>query len=319
MSEASLRDDADRDEADADRVEDLHAQIDLLRAENERLREEYSRARQASYRRTAIGLGVVGAVAVLGGVLFPAAREVLFVLGAIGVFGGVLTRYLTPERFVAAETGERVYAAGAETLTDLTGQLGLEPTYVYVPVDGEPTARLFVPQHSEYEIPDETALERPLVVGDRDDERGASFVPTGAMLFREFERSLTGSLGTEPRAVAEQVADALVEGFELARTADVAVDAADGRATLALEGAVYGDADAVDNPLGSLLAVALAESLGQPVRLETVRTDDELVVTCRWEAEATDESTESSPDESTGEPDEQAGTNADADTSTVEE
>lgn len=313
MSEASLRDDADRDEADADRVEDLHAQIDLLRAENERLREEYSRARQASYRRTAIGLGVVGAVAVVGGLLFPAAREVLFVLGAIGVFGGVLTRYLTPERFVAAETGERVYAAGAETLTDLTGQLGLEPTYVYVPVDGEPTARLFVPQHSEYEIPDETALERPLVVGDRDDERGASFVPTGAMLFREFERSLTGSLGTEPRAVAEQVADALVEGFELARTADVAVDAADGRATLALEGAVYGDADAVDNPLGSLLAVALAESLGQPVRLETVRTDDELVVTCRWEAEA---ESVTDAEEPAGEP---AATNADADTSPVEE
>jgi hypothetical protein len=287
MSEASLRDD-DRDEADADRVEDLQAQIDLLRAENERLREEYARARQASYRRTAIGLGLVGAVAVVGGLLFPAAREVLFVLGAIGVFGAVLTRYLTPERFVAAETGERVYAAGAETLTDLTGQLGLEPTSVYVPVAGEPTARLFVPQHSEYTIPDETALERPLVVGDSDDERGASFVPTGAMLFREFERSLTGSLGAEPGTVTEQVADALVEGFELAQTADVSVGAGDGRATLALAGAVYGDADTLDNPLGSLLAVALAEALGEPVRLETVRTDDELVVTCRWESDVED-------------------------------
>lgn len=274
----------DADDVQAsERIDDLRAQIDLLRSENERLRKEYARARQASYRRTALGLGAVGAVAVAGGLLFPAAREVLFVLGAIGVFGAVLTRYLTPERFVAAETGERIYAAQADTLGDLTEQLGLEATFVYVSVEGEPSARLFVPQHSEHEIPDATSLERPLVVGDRAAERGASFVPIGATLFREFERSLTGSLGSDPATVAEQVADALVEGFELAETAEVSVDGTDGRATVALGGAVYPDADALDNPLGSLLAVALAESLDQPIRLDTARSDDELVVTCQWE------------------------------------
>ncbi|WP_049980139.1 hypothetical protein [Halolamina rubra] len=280
------------DEQATERIEDLRAQVDLLRSENERLRHEYARARQASYRRTALGLGAVGAVAVAGGLVFPAAREVLFVLGAIGVFGAVLTRYLTPERFVAAETGERIYAAQADSLGDLTGQLGLEPTWVYVPVEGEPPARLFVPQHSEYEIPDEAALERPLVVGDRDAERGASFVPTGGTLFREFERSLTGSLGTAPRPIAEQVADALIEGFELAETAEVAVDGDAGRVTVALTGAVYADAEAVDNPLGSLLAVALADGLDQPVRLETTRSDDDLVLTCRWDMDEGEEETD---------------------------
>jgi hypothetical protein len=293
MSETQPREAVvDGDEQATERIEDLRAQVDLLRSENERLRQEYARARQARYRRTALGLGAVGAVAVAGGLVFPAAREVLFVLGAIGIFGAVLTRYLTPERFVAAETGERIYAAQADSLGDLTGQLGLEPTWVYVPVGGEPPARLFVPQHSEYEIPDEAALERPLVVGDRDAERGASFVPTGGTLFREFERSLTGSLGTAPRPIAEQVADALVEGFELAETAEVTVDGDAGRVTVALTGAVYADAEAVDNPLGSLLAVALADGLDQPVRLETTRSDDDLVLTCRWDVDESEEETD---------------------------
>lgn len=299
MSETRSQDEeVGGDKQVSERIEDLRAQVDLLRSENQRLREEYTRARQASYRRTALGLGVVGAIAVAGGLLFPAAREVLFVLGAIGIFGAVLTRYLTPERFVAAETGERIYAAQADTLGDLTGQLGLEPTSVYVPVEGEPPARLFIPQHSEYEIPDEAALERPLVVGDHDAERGASFVPTGGTLFRAFERSLTGSLGSDPRTVAEQVADALVEGFELARTVEVSVDKEAGRVTIALTGAVYADADALDNPLGSLLAVALAEAIGQPVRLKPTRSDDELVLTCYWDV---DEPAPETEDETEGE------------------
>jgi len=294
MSETQESDSEPESTGETERIGDLRAQIDLLRTENERLRTEYSRAKQASYRRTALGLGAVGTGAVLGGVLFPAAREVLFVLGAIGVFGAVLTRYLTPERFVAAETGERIYAAQADTLGGLTEQLGLEQTHLYVPVEGTPTARLFVPQHSEYAVPDEATLERPLVVGDRPAERGASFVPTGATLFRAFERSLTGSLGTAPSTVVEQVVDALIENFELAQSAAVSVDRAAGQATVALTGSVYNDADALDNPLGSLLAVALAESLDRPVQLETARSEAELVLTCRWESATADGEKEAS-------------------------
>jgi hypothetical protein len=269
-----------------ERVEDLRAQVELLQAENDRLRQEYRRARQTSYRRTAAGLGIVGVVAVLGAALFPAVRDVLIVLGAIGLFGGVLTRYLTPERFVSAETGERIYAAHAETLGALEGQLGLEDRHIYVPIDGMPPARLFVPQHQEYAIPDRDALEQPLVVGEDAAERGVSVIPTGGTLFREFERSLTGSVASTPTAVTEQVADALVEGFELTTDADSSVDAEAGRVTVEFEGSVYSDASLPDNPLGSLLAVALSRSLGQPVQLETARTEAGLVVTCQWEAEA---------------------------------
>jgi hypothetical protein len=94
-------------------------------------------------------------------------------------------------------------------------------------------------------------------------------------------------LGDDPSTVAEQVADSLVEGFELAETTDLSIDAAAGRVTVAVEGAVYSDSAALDNPLGSLLAVGLAEALSHPVELETTTSGDELVLTCRWETEAT--------------------------------
>ena len=300
MSETAPAPEADT--PPGERVEDLRAQVELLQAENDRLRSEYRRARQTSYRRTAFGLGAIGAVAILGAALFPAVREVLVVLGGIGLFGAVLTRYLTPERFVSAETGERVYAAHAETLGALEGQLGLETHHVYVPIDGMPPARLFVPQHEEYAIPDREALEQPLIVGNEATERGASVVPTGATLFREFERSLTGSVAETPTAVTEQVMDALVEGFELATTAESSVDADAGRVTVEFEESVYGDADLPDNPLGSLLAVALARSLGVPVSLETAQTESGVVATCRWETEAV-ESEEDTAGESVEEAD----------------
>lgn len=274
---------ADGERTADDQIEELRAQVELLQAENDRLRAEYRRARQSSYRRTAVGLGVVGGVAVLGAVLFPAARDVLVVLGAIGLFGAVLTRYLTPERFVSAEIGERVYAAQAETFHALAGQLGLTDISVYVPIDGTPPARLFVPQQQEFVIPDRDALEQPLVVDGDAATRGVSLVPTGGSLFREFERSLVGSLAEDPKTVTEQVTDALVEGFELATAADPSVAADAGRVTVELSGSVYDDPSLPDNPLGSLLAVALARTLSQPVRLETVTGEDGLVVTCRWD------------------------------------
>lgn len=263
---------------------DLQAQVELLQAENRRLREEYVRARRSSYRRAAAGLALVGITSAGAGLLFPSVRDVLFVLGAIGLFGGLLTYYLTPERFVAAETGERVYDALAQSAGELTTQLGLQETSVYVPVEGTPPARVFVPQHQEYQVPEGDTLERPLVVDADEAVRGAAFVPTGATLFREFERTLTGSLAETPTRVVDQVADALVEGFELAESVETDVNPDEGRASVEFTGAVYGDATRFDNPLGSLVAVALARGLDTPVTIETTPgRDDEFTVTCRWD------------------------------------
>jgi len=93
----------------ADRVEELETVVDALEAENTRLRTDYAR-RKSSYRKTALALAAIGALAVLGGIGLPDVRAVLFVTGSIGLFGSAMTWYLTPERVVP------IAVSGASTM-----------------------------------------------------------------------------------------------------------------------------------------------------------------------------------------------------------
>jgi uncharacterized small protein (DUF1192 family) len=275
------------DAADAG-VEELRARIDLLEGENRRLREEYARARRSQYRRTAIALFLVGAVALGAGALFPAVRNVLIAVGSVGVFAAILTVYLTPERFVPASVGERVYAAHADAGAAVVADLGLTDARVYVPADDgadpETPARLFVPQHVGYEIPGADALDRPFVVTDDERGRGVALAPTGGALFAEFERALAGPLAEQPGGLADQLADALVEQFELVATARPEVAADEGRVTVGLSGSTYGGVDRFDHPVGSFLAVGFAVGLDQPVTASVATGDDrsDYLVTVEW-------------------------------------
>ena len=261
---------------------DLAAQVDLLTDENRRLRAEYARARQSQYRTTALGLAAIGAVAVLGGIVFPETRDVLVALGATGLFGAVLTYYLAPTQFVAADVGERVYAAGATNFIGIIDELGLRDDRCYVPVETG-TPRLYVPRHADYSIPvDRTG---PFVV--EPESRGLLLEPTGANLHREFERAVTGDVATDPAALSAQLTDALVEQFELVREVETDVDPADGRATIAVTDSAFGPVDRFDHPVPSFLAVGLADGLGRPVDLEVVPGDEraDWRITCRWVVE----------------------------------
>lgn len=262
---------------------ELAAQVELLTEENHRLRQEYVQARQSRYRSTAVGLAAIGIVAALGGLLFPDARDVLVALGATGLFGAVLTYYLMPSQFIAADVGERVYTAAMTNLAAISDELGLRENRVYVPGETVP-ARLFVPQHAEYSIPDDRS--GPIVVDD--DSRGLFLEATGAELFREFERAVTGEVGTEPAVIASQLTDGLVEQFELAQSADADIDVANGRATIAITGSAFGPLDRFDHPLPSFLAVGFAAGLNRPVTLEVAAGDDraDWLVTCRWSSES---------------------------------
>ncbi|ADB60098.1 hypothetical protein Htur_1207 [Haloterrigena turkmenica DSM 5511] len=275
--------DAATEPTDGDDRRELAAQVELLADENRRLREEYVRARQSRYRATAIGLAAIGAVAVLGSVAFPDAREVLVALGATGLFGALLTYYLTPSRFVAADVGERVYTASTANVAAIGDELGLRDERVYLPGEAAP-ARLYVPQHADYSLPDERA--GPIVVDD--DSRGLLLEATGAELFRPFERALTGDLAADPTPLAAQLTDGLVEQFELARSAEADVDAGDGRATIAVSDSAFGPIDRFDHPIPSFLAVGFAAGLEEPVRLEIAPGDDraDWLVTCRWDLES---------------------------------
>jgi hypothetical protein len=281
-------------EADPDDAEpEAGADLDRLRAENERLRREYARAKRTTHRRTAIGFLALGLLALGGAALFPDLQTVLVALGGTGLFGGVLSWYLTPERFVAASVGERVYAALADSQSALVTDLGLSETRVYVPVAGD-TVRLFVPQYAEYELPERDALDPLFVIPRTERARGVALVPTGATLAEEFETIRSGPLATEPAELATQVSDALVDGFELAESATTDGTGTE-RFSVGITGSVYGQHDRVDHPIISFLAVTAAQALDAPVTTEVTTGDDryDFVVTCRWE------SVESAPSDDT--------------------
>lgn len=264
--------------ADASESADLQTRVAVLEAENRQLRDEHTRAKQATYRQTALGLFAVGALGLLGGVVFSDARSVLFALGGTGVFAGVLTYVLTPERFVTASVGSRVYQAVRADRDAMIGELGIGGDPVYVPVDG---VRAFVPRQEGAPLPDVAELADVFVVPEDVERGGVAFHPTGAPLFEEFETTRSRSIDATPHAVAPVLADALVELFELADGVDHDVDTETNRVTFEIAGASLGDPTGIDHPIPSFLAVGLAQTLDAPVRVEV--RDDPLTVTCRYD------------------------------------
>ena len=264
---------------------ELTTQLRELRAENRRLREAYTRAQQTSYRRSAAALLTLGVLAVVGALVLPMRREVLLVLGAIGLFGGALTWFLTPERFVTATVGRAIYDSVADTGTRLRSELGLQETNVYVPVsldavDGVPI-RLFVPQSANYTLPDGEELTSLYVLPESTVERGIAVRPTAARLVREFEAS-AGTVADDPAELTRQLADALVEQFELVDSAEPEIDPASNRVTVYVRGAVWDDAEDFDHPVVSFLGTGLAFGLDRPITVEVTETDGRTLVTCRW-------------------------------------
>lgn len=273
-------------------AERLRDELQLLEAENSRLRDQYVRARRISYRRSALGLGAIGVVAAAGALLFPAAQTVLFSLAGIGLFAAVLTYYLTPERFIAADVGERIYRALMHNETALVRELGLSETRLYVSHETE-TARLFIPQHTEYDIPNDEALTSTLVITENERERGIALTPTGQTLFTEFERAVSGPTGSTPSEISTQLTDALVNVFELVDTATADVDREAGRVTVAVTNSAYELDRGVDHPVASFLAVGLAVGLETPIGTEVTRNSEDATsadfrVTCRWNREASE-------------------------------
>lgn len=276
---------------EVDSVEELTAQLKLLREENRRLRTRYARTRRTEYRRAALGVAGVGIAAALGAVVFSNSRTVLFALAGIGVFTGVLTYYLTPERFVAASVGERTYAALATLGQELIAELGLQETRIYVPTGGSAdnetaAVRLFVPEHVDYVVPNREALQSLFVVTDDERAHGVAITPTGATLFSEFTRTMTDSLAEAPTDIADQVTEALVDGFELAESAVADVDPENAQATVGISGSTFGDVGRFNHPITSFIATGLAVGLQQPVRVDAITTDDDrfdYILTYTWD------------------------------------
>ncbi|GAB6878830.1 hypothetical protein JCM17823_11040 [Halorubrum gandharaense] len=261
---------------DEDRVAALRTRVAVLEEENRQLRDEYARARTVTYRKTALGLGGLGIVGVLGALLFPDARDVLFALGGTGLFAAVLTYVLTPERFVAASVGARVFRTLARDRDAVVDELGLAGDPVYVP--GE-DVRLFVPRSTKGPIPDPKALGEFFVVPDDPQRGGVAFHPTGADLLAEFTETSSATIESKPTAVAAVLGEAVVELFELADGVEYAVDADTDRVTFEVDGIMLGDPTAIDHPVVSFLAVGLVSMLDEPVHV-TVLDESPTVISC---------------------------------------
>lgn len=305
MSLSESSEPSDTEETDSESTElsrdELAVRVELLEEELEQVRGEYARVRQTRYRRTAIGLLLVGLVALGGGLLFTDSRPVLFAIGATGVFAAVLTFYLTPEQFIAASVSERIYATLADNEAALADDLGLSDQRVYIPTDrpDDRTARLFVPQFREYELPSTDDLDSPFVVTDDEARRGLALRPTGEALFEEFERALGGPLDEDSETVAAHLADAIVEQFELAGRAIPDIGADDEVVVVGISESAYGRVDRFDHPTVSLLAVGLAQALDVPVSVDVEAGDDrnDYLVELRPQREADPSADESAPTE----------------------
>lgn len=265
----------------------LEAELEVLREENRRLRDLYAHAKRATFRRTAVGFFAVGGLSLVAAVLFPALQTVFVAFGGTGVFAGVATFYLTPERFVSASVGDTVFDTLADVEQHLVTELELQPETVYVPTASRPetNARLFVPQHVEYEVPDPARLGELFVTSDVQAEQGVSLPPTGERLYTEFERTVSTEPGDDPGTIATQLAGALSEQFELVDDTTIETDAENRTASIAVDNPAFGDIHRLDHPVVSLLAVGFATALDRPVTVET-RDDDRFdgVVTVSWDA-----------------------------------
>jgi hypothetical protein len=274
-------------DGDDDTAQSTDHAIELatLAAENRQLREEYTRAQQATYRRTAVGLLLVGLIAIAGGVGFPDARTVLFALGGTGVFASVLTAFITPERFVTASVAGQVFGAIRRDRAAIIDELGLNGDPVYIP--GEP-CRLFVARAAHTVPAEQVDPSSVFVVTDQDDPDGVTFYPTGEQLYDSFTASATLPETPTVDTVSSALADALVELFALADGVEYDHDPADGRLTMEVSGGRLGDLTALDHPLTSLVAVSVAHTVETPVTVETT-DDDPVLITCRYETPADDD------------------------------
>ena len=260
----------------------LERKITELETKNERLRNAVATAHRQRYRRSALVMGVLGLVSLLGAGVFQNMQAVLIALGGTGLYAAVLIYFLTPERFVAATIGGRVYGAIAENESAIVDDLDLQGQPHVVPGTGTAApARLFVPLDSATSVPDSLGMGAPFRI---EDERGLVFKPTGVPLY-ELLVDANDSLPDAPESLARIVGEAVVEQFELVDKVDV--DTEPGRATLAVKDSAFGPLDQFDHPVVSLLATTLAIEQKMPVKFEVAEAEAQegWLVTYRWDIE----------------------------------
>lgn len=162
----------------------------------------------------------------------------------------------------------------------LTDGLALTDDHIYVPVENatSPRIRLFVPQYTEYTIPHAEKLDSVLVFPADDHGRGVAFEPTGGPLVEELQSATDNGLTADLETLAGQLAEGLVEVFELADSAKSDVDIDNGRISIQVTNRVYGPADRFDHPVASIITAAVAAEQNTPAKFEMAEPENETYV-----------------------------------------
>ncbi|WP_049972841.1 hypothetical protein [Haladaptatus cibarius] len=264
----------------------MAAEVETLREENAKLRREYARARRVRNRNAAVGLAVVGVVAVLGAVLLLSVRTILLVLGATGLFTATLVYYLEPTRVLPVNISEAVYDTLAANESALVAELGLDGKSRYYPTDepGTSSVVLFVTRETD-ESPSRPQTESLLVISNETNAHGVALQPSGVPLLNAFRKSVSSDLGETPTDLAEQLSEA-AETLGIVDAVSFTLDTKSNSLTVGVSEPVYGDLTQFDHPVVSFFAVGLAARLDEPVCIESVESADraDAAVNYRWGA-----------------------------------
>ncbi|MUV86830.1 hypothetical protein GJ631_09695 [Natronomonas sp. CBA1123] len=224
-----------------------------------------------------VSLGAVGVAASFTAPVAAAGfTATVATLAGTALVAGLLNHLLVSGRELPPAVTESVYTAFASAAENVVAERGLSEHRVYVPASGRSSARLVVPATSA------DPLQRDWGADDAVGPDDAVFTPTGEPLYRSFRRTRPPADATDPERTLSRLGDALDNGFELVD--GVAVTAEDGEAAVSFEACVLPDADRIDHPVPSFLAVGFAREFGRPVVVDSVRsdTDGSGTVVLRW-------------------------------------
>jgi hypothetical protein len=151
------------------------------------------------------------------------------------------------------------------TLTDLKDELGLQPITVYVPRGTQ--TRGFIPREHDFEIPENISHVFP---GDTSGSGGLTFTPSGQELTREVDEIRTAQDPSTALGAVEQIANSLVEHFEVADEIVVKKSKRVRKVEITVSGSTFGPLTRLDHPIVSALACAAAQSANAPVVIDSV-------------------------------------------------
>ncbi|WP_224270042.1 hypothetical protein [Haloprofundus salinisoli] len=233
------------------------------------------RARPARWV-VAAGVGVALGVLFAVGGLFTQ-RWLFVALGAVALYVAALAYYLAPDASVSEAVTERLYWS----YIDGRDALDASTAHVYLP-----SASTAGEAHGvRLTLVDDTTDSSASASGDaspRPQQR-----PVGVGLLESYLGETNEALSTDLRRLADQLAEAVVDGFRLADAAEI-VDRTDERVAFRLSGCALTPLTRLDHPTVSFLGTAMAAGLGRPVRVvaERNRGDGSYRVDCLVETES---------------------------------